>query len=156
MKFISEIDKYDINVELIEQPVNRHDIKSMKNITQSSHIPILADESVFSVYDAERLIEEQACNMLNIKLAKTGGILEASKIKTLADNISMPCMIGCMMESPLGISAAASFALSENIIMADLDVLDWVSKDIYSEYIDFEVPNITLRKDALGFGFSTN
>ena len=152
-KFISEFDKYDINVELIEQPVKSYNVNAMKNITQFSNIPILADESVFSAIDAERLISEKACNMLNIKLAKTGGILEAQKIKALANKVNMPCMIGCMMESPLGILAATSFALAENITMADLDVLDWVSKYTYSDYIDFNSPNIVLRNDVKGFGY---
>lgn len=152
-QFIEELNKYSINVELVEQPVKYHNYKAMKNITEFSNIPILADESVFSEADAIRLIEERACNMLNIKLAKTGGILEARKIKKIANEHNIPCMIGCMMESPLGIVAAASFALAEDISMADLDVLDWVNKDYYSNFVTFDEPNIIV-KDSKGYGFN--
>ncbi|AIT08859.1 mandelate racemase [Candidatus Francisella endociliophora] len=152
-QFIEELNKYDINVEIIEQPVKYSDIASMREITQFSNIPVVADESVFDAKDAQRVIDEKACNMINIKLAKTGGILEAQKIKKIANEANIPCMVGCMMESPVGILATASFALSEGISVADLDPLDWVDKSIYSDYIGFEEPNIIL-KNTKGFGFS--
>jgi L-alanine-DL-glutamate epimerase-like enolase superfamily enzyme len=153
-QFIEELNKYDINTELVEQPVKSYDVKGMKNITQFSNIPILADESVFSVADAERLIDEKACNMLNIKLAKTGGILEAKKIKALADEAGLPCMIGCMAEAPIGMVAATSFALAENITMADLDFLDWVDSSYHGDSVYFDTPNIVLKDGVLGLGFN--
>lgn len=153
-QFIEELNKYSINTELVEQPVKSYDIKAMRNITQFSNIPILADESVFSVADAQRLIDENACNMLNIKLAKTGGILEAKKIKALADEAGLPCMIGCMAEAPIGMVAATSFALAEGIVMADLDFLDWVDSSYHGDSVYFDTPNIVLKDDVLGFGFS--
>ena len=153
-QFIEELNKYSINTELVEQPVKNYNVKAMKNITQFSNIPILADESVFSVADAERLIDENACNMLNIKLAKTGGILEAKKIKTLADEAGLSCMIGCMAEAPIGMVAATSFALAEGIVMADLDFLDWVDSSYHGDSVYFNTPNIVLKDDVLGFGFS--
>ncbi|QLE79902.1 dipeptide epimerase [Francisella sp. Scap27] len=152
-QFIEELDKYSINTEIIEQPVKHYDISAMRELTAFSNLPLVADESVFSLDQAERIINEKACNMINIKLAKTGGILEAQKIKHLADSVNMPCMVGCMMESPVGIVATTSFALAENITIADLDPVDWVSKDVYADYLGFSVPNIIL-KDTYGFGFA--
>lgn len=152
-EFIAELDKYSITTEIIEQPVKHHDIAAMKELTAFSNLPLVADESVFSLDQAERLINENACNMINIKLAKTGGILEAQKIKHLADKANIPCMVGCMMESPVGIVAAASFALAENITIADLDPVDWVDKNVYSDYVNFNEPEISL-KNTNGFGFS--
>ncbi|APA82766.1 dipeptide epimerase [Francisella tularensis] len=153
-QFIEELNKYSLNVEIIEQPVKYYDISAMREICQFSNIPVVADESVFDAKDAERVIDEQACNMINIKLAKSGGILEAQKIKKLADSAGIPCMVGCMMESPAGILATASFALAEGITVADLDPLDWVAKDLYSDYITFNEPNIILKDNLKGFGFS--
>lgn len=151
-RFIEELCRYSINTEIIEQPVKHYDISAMSELTAFSDLPLVADESVFSFDQAERVINENACNMINIKLAKTGGILEAQKIKHLADSANIPCMVGCMMESPVGIVAATSFALAENITIADLDPVDWVSKDVYADYLDFSAPNIRL-KDTCGFGF---
>ena len=153
-QFLEALNKYDINTELVEQPIKSYDIKGMRNITQFSNIPILADESVFSVADAERLIDERACNMLNIKLAKTGGILVAKEIKKLADNAELPCMIGCMAEAPIGMVAATSFALAEGITMADLDFLDWVDSSYHGDSVYFDTPNIVLKDDVMGFGFA--
>lgn len=153
-QFIEELNKYSLNVEIIEQPVKYYDISAMHAITQFSNIPIVADESVFNSSDAKRVIDERACNMINIKLAKTGGILEAKKIKKLADEAGIPCMVGCMMESPAGILATASFALAENITIADLDPLDWVAKDIYNDYLTFNEPNIILKDNLNGFGYN--
>jgi o-succinylbenzoate synthase len=153
-QFIEALNKYDINTELVEQPIKSYDIKGMRNITQFSNIPILADESVFSVADAERLIDERACNMLNIKLAKTGGILVAKEIKKLADNAGRPCMIGCMAEAPIGMAAATSFVLAEGITMADLDFLDWVDSSYHGDSVYFDTPNIVLKDDVMGFGFA--
>ncbi|MBK2356576.1 dipeptide epimerase [Francisella hispaniensis] len=153
-QFIEEISKYNLDVEIIEQPVKYYDIKAMAEITKFSNIPVVADESVFDAKDAERVITEQACNMINIKLAKSGGILEAQKIKKLADSAGISCMVGCMMESPAGILATASFALAEGITVADLDPLDWVAKDLYSDYITFNEPDIILKDNLKGFGFS--
>nr|WP_255321896.1 enolase C-terminal domain-like protein [Francisella halioticida] len=153
-QFIEELNKYSLSVEIIEQPVKYYDISAMHEITQFSNIPIVADESVFDAKDAQRVIDEQACNMINIKLAKTGGILEAKKIKKIADNAGMLYMVGCMMESPAGILATASFALAENITLSDLDPLDWVTKDIYSDYITFNEPNIILKDNLIGFGYN--
>jgi L-alanine-DL-glutamate epimerase-like enolase superfamily enzyme len=152
-QFIEELNKYSINTELVEQPVKSYDVKAMKSITQFSNIPILADESVFSVADAERLINEEACNMFNIKLAKTGGILEAKKIKAVADNAGFTCMIGCMAEAPVGMVAATSFALAENITIADLDFLDWVDSSYHGDSVYFDTPNIVLKDSVKGFGF---
>ncbi|MED7819698.1 MULTISPECIES: dipeptide epimerase [unclassified Francisella] len=153
-QFIEELNKYSLNVEIIEQPVKYYDISAMREITQFSNISIVADESVFDANDAKRVIDERACNMINIKLAKSGGILEAKRIKKLADAAGIPCMVGCMMESPAGILATASFALAENITVADLDPLDWVAKDIYSGYITFNEPNIILKDNLIGFGYN--
>lgn len=66
--------------------------------------PILADESVFSHYDAQRLIQEGAADLINIKLMKTGGIWNALKICRMAAEHGMECMIGCMLESRLSVA----------------------------------------------------
>ncbi|AHB98491.1 hypothetical protein M973_05975 [Francisella orientalis LADL 07-285A] len=52
-QFIEEINKYSLNVEIIEQLVKYYDIKAMAEITKFSNIPVVADESVFDAKDAE-------------------------------------------------------------------------------------------------------
>ena len=82
----------------------------------------MADESVFDHHDAGRLIREQACDYINIKFAKSGGILEAIKINHCAQQHNIPCMMGGMLESRVALTAFAHFALAhDNIIFHDMD-----------------------------------
>lgn len=109
-------------VECIEQPFKADDLVSMKRLTQMKFLPVLADESLFTLKDAMDLIERKACDQLNIKLMKCGGIAEALKIVSFAQKHKMECMMGSMLEGPISLIAAAHFALSQpNITMVDMD-----------------------------------
>jgi L-alanine-DL-glutamate epimerase-like enolase superfamily enzyme len=82
----------------------------------------MADESVFDHHDAESLIKAGGCDYINIKLAKSGGILEAIKIADTAAKYNTPCMLGGMVESRLALTAKVHLAMShENIKFYDLD-----------------------------------
>jgi L-alanine-DL-glutamate epimerase-like enolase superfamily enzyme len=82
----------------------------------------MADESVFDAVDALRLVREEAVDYLNIKLSKSGGIYEALKINAVAEAANMACMIGCMSESRLALTANAHFASArQNVRFCDLD-----------------------------------
>ncbi len=110
------------NVQYCEQPVARHDIVGLRHIRQSSAVPIMADESLFDAPDAIRLVRAEAVDYFNIKLAKSGGIFEALKINAIAEAAGIPCMIGCMSESRLALTANAHFAAArQNIRFCDLD-----------------------------------
>jgi L-alanine-DL-glutamate epimerase-like enolase superfamily enzyme len=82
----------------------------------------MADESVFNHHDAERLILADACDYVNIKFSKSGGIAEALRINRICAAHHIPCMMGGMLESRLALTACAHFALSqENIQFYDMD-----------------------------------
>jgi L-alanine-DL-glutamate epimerase-like enolase superfamily enzyme len=82
----------------------------------------MADESVFTHHDAERLIRHKACNYINIKFAKSGGILEATNINRIAEANGIACMLGGMLESRVALTAKMHFALAHNnILFYDLD-----------------------------------
>jgi len=109
-------------VQLVEQPVAASDIDGLKAVRAASPIPIMADESCFLPADAVRLVRAEACDYFNIKLMKAGGILNAVRIAHIADAANIRCMVGCMIESNLGLTAAAHVVASQaNIIFADLD-----------------------------------
>jgi len=112
-----------IDIQLVEQPVQAHDFEGMKFVTDNIPVPVLADESVFSYKDAVKLIQMHAADWINIKLMKTGGIDPAMRIASLAEEFGINCMIGCMMEGPIGISAAVHLGCGRSQIgLADLDV----------------------------------
>lgn len=122
IRIISAMEDQGLAIELVEQPVAAHDLKGMQAVTQAVSTPILADESVFCPEDAIRLIEMGAADLINIKLMKTGGIYQALKICDIAEVYGVECMIGCMLESKISVSAAAHLAAAKRIITrADLD-----------------------------------
>jgi L-Ala-D/L-Glu epimerase len=110
------------NVQYCEQPIRRDDVAGLRYLRQQVLVPIMADESLFSATDALRLVREEAVDYFNIKLAKSGGIFEALKINAIAEAANLPCMIGCMSESRLALTANAHLASARrNIQFCDLD-----------------------------------
>ncbi|MFM2233120.1 MAG: hypothetical protein RJB31_1821 [Bacteroidota bacterium] len=109
-------------IEFCEQPMHHYLDPMLPALKKNTKIPIMADESVFDHFDAERLISNESCSYINIKLAKSGGILEAIKIADTAAAHGIPCMLGGMVESRLALTAKVHLAMShENIQFYDLD-----------------------------------
>ncbi|WP_266367561.1 mandelate racemase/muconate lactonizing enzyme family protein [Tellurirhabdus rosea] len=112
----------DWNVEYCEQPVRRPHFGDLKRLRQQTRVPIMADEALFDHRDALRLVQEEAVDYFNIKLSKSGGIFNALKINAIAEAACIPCMIGCMSESRLAMTAKAHFASARrNVVFCDLD-----------------------------------
>jgi L-Ala-D/L-Glu epimerase len=111
---------YDI--EFCEQPMRYWNDHQLPELRKLSPIKLMADESVFDHHDAERLINNNACDSVNIKFAKSGGILEAIKINHICERKNIPCMMGGMLESRLALTAFAHFATAfDNIQFYDMD-----------------------------------
>jgi L-alanine-DL-glutamate epimerase-like enolase superfamily enzyme len=120
LEALNKMEKF--NIQFAEQPVPREDLKGLVDVRKNSPIPIMADESVHSPDDALRLIQAEAIDLINIKLMKSGGILKGRKIAAIAEAAGIPCMIGCMGESEIGIAAGAHLAAAvKSIQYADLD-----------------------------------
>ena len=109
-------------IAFVEQPVAAPDLEGLKWVSERSPIPVMADEAVHSPEDALLLARTGACAMLNVKLQKVGGISRALDILAIARAAGMPCLIGCMTETPVGITAGAHLALgSATVTHVDLD-----------------------------------
>jgi L-alanine-DL-glutamate epimerase-like enolase superfamily enzyme len=112
----------EFDVQFCEQPMRRYNDHLLPQLRQSSPVKIMADESVFDHHDAQRLLAAQACDYVNIKFAKSGGILEATKIDAVCAEQNIPCMMGGMLESRVALTAFAHFALAhDNIKFHDMD-----------------------------------
>ncbi len=110
------------NIEFCEQPCRARDLPGMKFVSQRTTIPIMADEALFSPWDALNLIQQDVAPYFNIKLSKSGGIANALKMSHIAEAAEVPCMIGCMSESKLGITAATHLAMASSAFrFFDLD-----------------------------------
>ena len=112
----------EYNIEFCEQPMHTYNDEYLQELIQVSPIKIMADESVYNHHDALRLINNKACDYINIKFAKSGGIHEALKIIAIAKENNIPCMMGGMLESRVALTAFAHFAAANpQIIFYDMD-----------------------------------
>ena len=109
-------------LEFCEQPVVYWDWEGLKYVRDNSPIPIMADEAVHFPQDAIQAVRHDAADMINIKLMKSGGILQSIAIAQNAEAANIHCMLGCMSETRVALTAAAHVAASQRAVLyADLD-----------------------------------
>jgi L-alanine-DL-glutamate epimerase-like enolase superfamily enzyme len=139
-------------IEYCEQPIAHWDYENMRRIREKTSIAIMADESLFDHHDAYKLASMGCCDYFNIKLAKSGGIHTALKINAIAEGAGIHCMVGCMTETRLALSAAAHLVSARpNITYADLDGWLFLKHDPIIGGAEYDVGEITVP-DAPGHG----
>lgn len=111
LELIPRLEQYDI--EFIEQPLPVGDIQGLAELRarlrqQGVRVPIFADENI--KYARDVAAHQGAVDGVVIKLAKSGGLREAMRAIAVARSLDMQVMIGCMVESSLGVTAAAHLA----------------------------------------------
>lgn len=118
---LDRMKKYGI--EAVEQCLPDWDVEGAAFLkTKISGIQLMLDESIHTVKDAARVCRANAADILNIKLMKCGGLYRGGQISTLAENFGMTCMVGCMLETKIAITAGLSLVASrKNITEADCD-----------------------------------
>lgn len=135
LKFYSETKA--LNIELIEQPMPAYAIDEMKKLPEEVRTEIAADESLLGPKEAFLLASPpKACGIFNIKLMKCGGIAQARKISTIAEQANIDLMWGCNDESIISISAALHAAFSCRL----------------TKYIDLD-GSLDLARDVVEGGF---
>ncbi|MFT4178606.1 MAG: dipeptide epimerase [Thermomonas sp.] len=142
-----------VKLELVEQPVKAHDLAGMRYVTERVHTPVMADESVFGPRELVELIRMRAADIVNIKLMKTGGISNAVKIADICALYGIDCMIGCMLESSIGVAAAVHLAVARADVISkvDLDGPSLCSHDPVDSGVIFNESEISIT-DAPGLG----
>jgi len=113
----------EFGLESIEQPVQRWDIEGMKIIKNSLKTPIMADESVSSIHDINRIIKENAADIVNIKVGKVGGISIAKKIANSLEIAGMTATAGSNLEVGIGSAASIHFVTSSKSVCLPNDLL---------------------------------
>ncbi|EPD51057.1 O-succinylbenzoate synthase [Paenisporosarcina sp. HGH0030] len=156
VRAIGQMEDAGLEIELIEQPVKANDIEGLQHVTLNTHTPIMADESIFTPKDAIRVLQLRAADLINIKLMKAGGIYQALKINALAESYGVECMTGSMIETKLGISAAAHFAASQpNVTRFDFDAPLMLAEDIVEGGIVYDGRHIRFSRES-GLGIHTD
>jgi muconate cycloisomerase len=90
----------------VEQPVGRDDYEGMKQVTAAKLTPVVADESLCSLADAERLIAEAGCDIFNIRVSKCGGLINSFAIYRKAIEAGLSCQLGAHVGESAILSAA--------------------------------------------------
>ncbi|MDD5359979.1 MAG: dipeptide epimerase [Sulfurovaceae bacterium] len=155
IEIMQKVENLGIFPQLLEQPIKADDISGLKEIKGKIKTPILADESVFNLSQAKYILETKSADFLNIKLAKCGGISVALKIAKLAKEYNVKCMMGCMLEGPIGIVASLHLvsAMSDIINMVDLDAVALLANQPKNCSVIFDESHITLSKNS-GLGIT--
>jgi len=147
------LEREGIVAEFIEQPVKAADFEGLRYIRERVETPLLADESVFGVNDAKKLLEMQAVDYINIKLAKTAGISAALQLADTAKAYGVKCMMGCMLEGPISVAAGVhvASAKADTITMLDLDAVSLLASYPVKTAVQFNESRIVLsEEDGLG------
>jgi O-succinylbenzoate synthase len=104
----------DFHLAMIEQPLAHDDLVDHARLQQEINTPLCLDESLASVERAEMAIDLGSCRYMNIKPGRCGGITNAVKIHNLAKAAGIPCWIGGMLESAVGVRICIALAMLDN------------------------------------------
>jgi L-alanine-DL-glutamate epimerase-like enolase superfamily enzyme len=143
----------EFNIEHCEEPIARWKLTDMPRVKKESPIAIMADECCGDDHDAQRLIELNACDYMNIKLCKSGGIFKALKMARMAEKSGIKLQVGAMIESRLAMTAFAHYALcSPSIVHYDFDTALMFSEDPVSGGIHYGPNGVITVPETPGLG----
>jgi L-alanine-DL-glutamate epimerase-like enolase superfamily enzyme len=116
---ISNLEKLqEFHITAVEQPLAADDIAGLAALRKEISIPIIVDESMCGFDDAKTLIESEACDILNIKISKCGGLLRSKRIANFAQSHDIQCQLGAHVgETEILNSAGQCFAFTtQNLV----------------------------------------
>lgn len=153
VRFINKLYRKDVNVTLFEQPVHWKDVRGLRFVTEHSPVPVAADETVFTAVDAFNVARERAVDVINIKLAKCGGVLEALNIVAIAKASGLELMIGCMVESNVGLAPSVHLACGTGeFSYIDLDSHLFLKELPLKGGFEVDGPRLIVRSVKKGLG----
>ncbi len=106
------VDEFDL--AMIEQPLDHDDLVDHAELQRQIRTPVCLDESITSAAKAFKAIRLKSCRYINIKPARVGGVTNALAIHDLCRDAGIPCWVGGMLESAIGVSLCASLAMLDN------------------------------------------
>jgi L-alanine-DL-glutamate epimerase-like enolase superfamily enzyme len=125
-------ERLGVPVECWEQPCAAEDLEGMAEVAASVSAPVVADESVQGPEDVGRIVSRRAAGAVNLKLAKLGGVEAALETGLAARRAGLKLMMGGMVETRLGMTAAAHVACAlGGVEFVDLDTAWLLAEDPY-------------------------
>ncbi|QVT78758.1 L-Ala-D/L-Glu epimerase [Nocardioides aquaticus] len=152
VRVVRELEDDGLGVTLVEQPVPARDHLGLAHVRAHVDTPVMADESLVDLEDLVSLVRLGACDAVNVKLAKCGGLTPAAELLEVAARHGLGTMVGSMMESHLGVGAAGSLVAAVGTTWgADLDAGWWAAASPYVGGPAYQGPVLVLP-DAPGLG----
>ncbi len=147
----------DDHIQYCEEPIARWNFMKLKKVKKNSPIPIMADECCCTEKDVKRLIRLNACDKLNIKLGKSGGLFVAMKMLKMAEKENMDVQIGAFMESRLAMTAFAHLALSSTAVKyCDFDTPLMHAEDYVQGGLTYHENGTIKVPETIGLGATVN
>ncbi|AKM82082.1 MAG: L-Ala-D/L-Glu epimerase [Berkelbacteria bacterium GW2011_GWE1_39_12] len=144
LPIIKKLEKFHKNIAWIEQPIFHADFEGLSILKKKSKLKIMADESCHDLKDLKNLYFRKSVDLVNIKLAKTGGIFEALRMIEFCEKNKIKYMLGDMIHSQLGTAANLNLATLGNFASFDLTKPETIKNDPFSglkvEHYRFFVP----------------
>jgi len=167
LDLFKQLDK--LGLAMFEQPLGHEDLADHAELQRQVGTPVCLDESVRNLWSARQAIKLGSCKIINIKPGRVGGLTTAKAIHDLAADNGIPCWVGGMLESAVGVgilielATLGNFTYPNDVIASrrlyKQDVTDpgvtesrvgWIpaSKGPYTDYIPNEerIANQTIRK----------
>jgi len=131
------------------------DVAGAAQVAAACRVPVLADESVKSLAELRAVLAARAATGVNLKVAKSGSLLGAYAIGREAQKAGLPLMVGGMVETRLGMTAAAHLvAALGGVAFPDLDTAWLLATDPFEGGYVADGPRYLLP-DAPGLGVRT-
>jgi O-succinylbenzoate synthase len=136
-----ELDRFGLM--MYEQPLGRHDLEEMAELARAVKTPVCADESAESMEMLARIIELRSASIINIKIQRVGGILNARRMHDRCLEAGLPCWAGTMPELGIASMEAVHLATLPNFLYpTDVEASSrWYVDDIVE-------PAITITPDG--------
>jgi L-alanine-DL-glutamate epimerase-like enolase superfamily enzyme len=106
LKLVKRVDRFDVS--LLEQPMPGRDLKGHAMLRKATDIPIMLDESIHNINDAAAAIQLEACDVVSVKIMKSGGLMRIKELVEFCAAQSIPCHMGTSWETEVGWAANLS------------------------------------------------
>lgn len=143
----------EAGIDFLEQPLAPIDIAGAAELASMKKVPIMADESVATVQDAQRLVQEKAANIFSLKIHKSGGMRNTLKIAAIAESAGISCFGGTSLESSIGTAAClhAYGAIRNLDYGSELFGPQWLADDLVKNPVEFKEGKINVPS-GVGLG----
>jgi len=120
MKACQAMERFEL--QWIEQPLPDWDLEGLALLADMLTTPIAVDESVYTLQDVYKVVKAKAADVINIKVAKCGGIVPSLKIAHASASMGVPCFLGGCIETGVGTAAALHFGACAPNLFPGLEI----------------------------------